>query len=247
MYRNKNKAWLAVVLRREHSLNLVLNDFTYMECTGLHRPSMQASIRYQIRHLKLAMIIMFESKLKHSSYTFIVNSVVPHGWKESSVKASTTQCMHCEVMYGNEHFFFTACYGFNDYMHRRDLWQTIQGLSPSCGLPWIVAGDFNTVRWNHEKTGGAAPRARGLIDFSDCIHDAGLFDLNLTGPLYTWSNSSIGASRIECKLDRVLINAGFLHSSPFKGEILMRGLSDHSPVLLFFACQTPHQSSVQIL
>ena len=189
---------------------------------GLHRPSMQAAIRYQIRHLKLAMIIMLESKVKHSSYTFIVNSVVPHGWKESSniatgssariwvmwdprlihvaVKASTTQCMHCEVMYGNEHFFFTACYGFNDYMHRRDLWQTIRGLSSSCGLPWIVAGDFNTVRWNHEKTGGVAPRARGLIDFNDCIHDAGLFDLNLTGPLYTWSK-----------------------------------------------CQTPHQSSIQIL
>ena len=105
---------------------------------GLHRPSMQAAIRYQIRHLKLAMIIMLESKVKHSSYTFIVNSVLPHGWNESSniatgssariwvmwdprlihvdVKASTTQCMHCEVMYGNEHFFFTACYGFNDYM-----------------------------------------------------------------------------------------------------------------------------------
>ena len=127
-------------------------------------------------------------------------------------------------------------------MQRRDLWSTICNLS-TCGLPWIVAGEFNTVRWTHEKHGGAAPRARGLIEFNDCLHDAGLLDMKLTGPLFTWFNSSVGDSRIECKLDRVLINANFLHSNPFQGEILMLVLSDHSPILLSLH-EKPHIKSL---
>jgi len=101
-------------------------------------------------------------------------------------------------------------------MQRHDLWKTIRDLSTYSGLPWIVAGNFNTVRWNHEMHGGAGPRARGLIEFNDCLHDAGLLDMKLTGPLFTWFNSSVGDSRIECKLDRVLINANFFHSILFR-------------------------------
>lgn len=91
---------------------------------------------------------------------------------------------------------------------------------------------FNTIRWNHENSGGAIPRAAGLIEFNDCIQEAGFIDLQMAGSSFTWSNSSIGDSRTECKLDRVLVNASFLQSSPFKGEILLPGISDHSPILL---------------
>lgn len=56
-------------------------------------------------------------------------------------------------------------------------------------VPWIVAGDFNTIRWSHEKSGGTVPRAVGLIQFNDCIQEAGLMELKLVGPVFTWSNS----------------------------------------------------------
>lgn len=46
-------------------------------------------------------------------------------------------------------------------------------------MPSIVAGDFNTVRWKHEKFGGAIPRAVGLIQFNDYIKEAGLIDLKI--------------------------------------------------------------------
>lgn len=105
-------------------------------------------------------------------------------------------------------------------------------MSTTSGLPWIVPGEFNTILRNHEKAGGAIPRARGLIEFNDCIQDAGLLDLKLTGPPITWSDSSFGDSRIDCKLDSVLVNACFRQTSPFKGDILMPGNSDHSLILL---------------
>lgn len=82
------------------------------------------------------------------------------------------------------------------------------------------------------KIRGAISRAIGLIEFNDCIQEAGMMEFNLTGPSFTRSNSSIGESRIECKLDRVLVNAAFFQTSPFKGEVLLPGISDHSPILL---------------
>lgn len=61
-----------------------------------------------------------------------------------------------------------------------------------------------------EKTKGTVPRAIGLIEYNDYIQDAGLINLKLTSPLYTWSNSSFDDSRIERKLDRILVNVCFL-------------------------------------
>ncbi|RWR83584.1 Ribonuclease H domain-containing protein [Cinnamomum micranthum f. kanehirae] len=117
-------------------------------------------------------------------------------------------------------------------MHRRSLWQSLIARSRNVSKPWIVAGDFNTIRWVLEKSEGSIPRAAGLIEFNDCIQEAGLVDLPLQGSPFTWSNSSIGATRIESKLDRVLVNATFLQTHPFKGEVLMPGISDHCPLLL---------------
>ena len=140
--------------------------------------------------------------------------------------------MHCKVQYRNVVFFLSACYGFNSYIERKDLWNTIIQISKSITTPWIVAGDFKIIRWSHEKSGGATPRANGLIDFNDCIQEAGLMDLQLKGPIFTWSNSSIGESRIESKLDRALVNAEFLQCNPLKGDTLLPSISDHAPILL---------------
>lgn len=91
-----------------------------------------------------------------------------------SCSSRDAQCIHCDVKYGNVDFLLPVCYGFNNYMQRRDLWR-------SSVLPWIVSGDFNTIRWNHEKSGGTIPRAVGLIAFNDCIQEAGLLEFNFTG------------------------------------------------------------------
>lgn len=198
--------------------------------------------------------MLVETKVKQASYTYIANSILPNGWKESStmedgstariwmmwdprlvqvtIASRNPQYMHCDVKYGTMAFLLSVCYGYNNYIQRRDLWTSITDRSKNSGLPRIVVGDFNAIRWTQENEGGAIPRAAGLIEFNDCIQEAGLIDLKLSEASFTWSNSSIGDSRIQCKLDRVLVNASFLHSSPFKGDILLPCISDHSPMLL---------------
>ena len=54
----------------------------------------------------------------------------------------------------------------------------------------------------------------------------------MSGSPFTWFNSSLGASRIECKLHRALVNATCMNLNLLKGEVLLPSISDHSPLLL---------------
>ena len=47
-------------------------------------------------------------------------------------------------------------YGHNDYIPRRELWSALKSFSSEIGnAPWLVVGDFNIVRHEREKIGGA--------------------------------------------------------------------------------------------
>lgn len=48
------------------------------------------------------------------------------------------------------------------------------------------------------------PSANTLLDFQECINEAGLQDFHFSEPYFTSSNSGAGANRILCKLDRAL-------------------------------------------
>lgn len=57
--------------------------------------------------------------------------------------------------------------------------------------------------------------------------------MQLQGPRFSWSNSSTGASRIDCRLDRVLVNAQFLQNAhKCQGSLLNPGLFDHCPLFI---------------
>lgn len=94
-------------------------------------------------------------------------------------------------------------------------------------------GDFNAIRWDHEKRGGALSEISSNQQFNDCIDGCGLDDFPVSGPHFTWSNSSTGLNRVECRFDRILLNQLFTQSSiNFSSSVLCPGTSDHSPLLL---------------
>lgn len=65
------------------------------------------------------------------------------------------------------------------------------------------------MRWGSEKVGGSAISMNSAQDFNQCIDSFALLELPLQGPTFTWSNSFVHPKRIECKLDRALINIAF--------------------------------------
>lgn len=204
---------------------------------GLNRPSMQMEVKQKIQSVQASLVALLETRIKPASFYCIKNFLLRNGWLETTnvdtcssswiwllwnprsvhlqVLHMEPQNIHCAVQFSNFQFYFSACYGHNNYIQRRELWQSLV-LKATTSQPWVLAGDFNTLRWNHEKIGEAPPRPAGLIDFNDCIQEVGLIELTLSGSPFTWSNSSLGESRIASKLVRVLINSPCLHSYIFK-------------------------------
>ncbi|WMV31904.1 hypothetical protein MTR67_025289 [Solanum verrucosum] len=127
-------------------------------------------------------------------------------------------------------FCFSEVYGPHSTPERFDLWDelaAIRGIWDGC---WVIGGDFNVCRYEHERY-NCIRRSQDMKDFSEFIQDMGLIDLPLHGATYTWTRGEdfLQASRI----DRFLISAEW---NEFFGVVkqvaLPRVLSDHSPLAL---------------
>ncbi|KAL0420939.1 UNVERIFIED_CONTAM: hypothetical protein Slati_3116800 [Sesamum latifolium] len=59
--------------------------------------------------------------------------------------------------------------------------------------PWLVLGDFNTVRDPSEVNGTSGDISVAMEEFQDSISSTRLLDLPIQGETYTWNNYSHGA------------------------------------------------------
>ena len=75
----------------------------------------------------------------------------------------------------------TIVYGANTQRERTSLWSDLRRLAPSTTtLPWLVMGDFNTVRFTDEKIGVKLLSINQLKEFNDCVDSCTLSDLKST-------------------------------------------------------------------
>ncbi|XP_039118464.1 uncharacterized protein LOC120254413 [Dioscorea cayenensis subsp. rotundata] len=113
------------------------------------------------------------------------------------------------------------------------LWQELSKIS-TLNFPWLSIGDFNVVLSRSEHKGGSyiyySRRSRFFLNFVDLNN---LFDLNFSGPEFTWCNNQLGPSRRWARLDRGLVNSCWLDKfSVYSLKHLPRVLSDHAPLFL---------------
>lgn len=149
------------------------------------------------------------------------------------------QHIHYKVLQNGDYLLVTICYGANSAMDRKNLWNSLINISQTISHLGIVARDFNIIRWNYEKTGGAPSDLNTMMDFNNCIDHCGLQDVSMIDSKFTWSNSSSGSSHIECKLDRMLVNPQAIQLLNFEGKCLNLGISDHHPLLLSSSSLAP--------
>ncbi|KAL7197307.1 hypothetical protein ACSBR2_019903 [Camellia fascicularis] len=99
--------------------------------------------------------------------------------------------------------------------------------------PFVVLGDFNAIRYYHEKFGGFSTWSLEKEAFNSYILRSELVDLSYGGCLFTWANKREGGDYIATKIDRVIVNEAWLDQFPASTASFPTScISDHSPAVV---------------
>ncbi|XP_022031307.1 uncharacterized protein LOC110932266 [Helianthus annuus] len=117
-----------------------------------------------------------------------------------------------------------------DVTRRRALWEELKTIKESTreGI-WIMGGDFNEVRGEHERMNSKFDH-HGARIFNNFIAEAGLVEYQMGG--YKFTHMSDDGSNLS-KIDRILVCESFMNCWPTaRFEALTKHVSDHSPLAL---------------
>ncbi|XP_073354874.1 uncharacterized protein [Aegilops tauschii subsp. strangulata] len=138
------------------------------------------------------------------------------------------------LVYASSHESFlltSVCAPCHD--HERSLFlETVSSAVGTVSEPWLVVGDFNMSRSEHEKS-------RGRINWSmmelvnGWIRENGLDEVDISNRQFTWSNKCNSPTLV--RLDRVFVNTewllGFVQTT---ASAVPTVTSDHIPILVQF-------------
>uniref|UniRef100_A0A2N9HVH9 Elongation factor P C-terminal domain-containing protein n=1 Tax=Fagus sylvatica TaxID=28930 RepID=A0A2N9HVH9_FAGSY len=148
---------------------------------------------------------------------------------DSAVGHFSISCKFRNVLDQKE-WAFSGVYGPNINRERNTMWEELAGVVTWWGVPWVVGGDFNAIRFPSERL-GASHFTSSMHAFSDFITSCRLRDLPLEGGLFTWSNNRENA--VMSRIDRFLLSEDWDGFFPMiLQKRLPRILSDHFPIIL---------------
>ena len=179
---------------------------------GLNKPEKCRELNRIIKSAACDIVILVETKIKQSRVQAQKNLIWPDAelftndsnetfgriwvlWHPNSINAwfisATDQFIHLKVEDKKNgcQFNFIGIYASNSMQERNTLWSDLTNIANGClNVPWIVLGDFNTVRYTNEKEGGRQLSESQLQSFNDYIDTAALFNMKSVGNWLSWSN-----------------------------------------------------------
>lgn len=114
-----------------------------------------------------------------------------------------TLSVHLQSTSSDLSMFITNIYAPSTPEHRLPFLAEIQSITPPANTPWMLCGDFNMIRYAHEKNNPNF-RISEAEAFNDCINTMCLIEVSLLDRSFTWSNERNNPT-LE-RLDRVFIN-----------------------------------------
>lgn len=127
-----------------------------------------------------------------STFSLLSSSSTPH-----------TLSVHLSSTSTSFNFLATKIYAPSTPEDRAAFLDELRAIAPPPSTPWIVGGDFNMIRYAHEKNNDNFRLAEAEA-FNDCINSMCLIELPLLDRSYTWSNRRLHPT-LE-RLDRFFIN-----------------------------------------
>nr|XP_016436162.1 PREDICTED: uncharacterized protein LOC107762331 [Nicotiana tabacum] len=150
-------------------------------------------------------------------------------WK-GEVIATGSYSLTCrfESLTQDFNWHMTGVYAPNCVNERQEVWWEIGAARGLFIGPWVVAGDFNIIKFPYEKR-NCTRVTRAMTEFSDFIEDMELVDLQLEAEI---THGLVGAET-SSRIDRFLISVEWNDCfRNIKQEILPRVCSDHTPLIL---------------
>ncbi|XP_073353634.1 uncharacterized protein [Aegilops tauschii subsp. strangulata] len=140
-------------------------------------------------------------------------------WKKGvRVELQNFSRLHIDVVINEKDGFkwrFTGIYGEPASDKKHTTWRLLSVLNQQMNLPWLCAGDFNEIMYNHEKRGGPSRSQKAMESFRLALAECGLRDLGYSGDKFTWRNHNHIASRyIKERLDRATGNRSWCNRFP---------------------------------
>ncbi|KAM0917416.1 hypothetical protein ACQ4PT_009527 [Festuca glaucescens] len=168
-------------------------------------------------------------------------------WKQGvdvSVRPWCQYYIDAEIRANGKHWRFSGIYGEPRTELRSKTWDTLRYLRSQDELPWLCAGDFNEVLFQHEQHGGNPRGVSNMVAFGDCLNDCNLSDLGYSGYDYTWNNKREGIDNIQVRLDRGTATTSFLGMFPLTAvEHIATEESDHMALLIKIRDEPPMRAS----
>jgi exonuclease III len=129
-------------------------------------------------------------------------------------------------------WWLTNVYGPQGDAAKVGFLQELCDLRPSLSDPWAICGDFNLIYQAVDKSNGHLSR-RMMGRFRRLLNDLELFELHLSGRLFTWSNEQLHPT-LE-RIDRMFVSEGLESLYPCSYlQALLSHCSNHAPLLLQF-------------
>lgn len=111
-------------------------------------------------------------------------------------------------------FNSTFIYGALEVPKRQEVWQLLEYISASRnGDAWFLAGDFNEITDNSEKSGGKERPESSFSHFRSFLSACDLLDIRHTGNFLSWRGQR-HTHLIHCRLDRAMANSEWYSMFP---------------------------------
>ncbi|XP_026399643.1 uncharacterized protein LOC113295529 [Papaver somniferum] len=146
--------------------------------------------------------------------------------------------LSCKNLSNSFELVFTGVYApcANNTEEVKLFWREIEETRRFWDYPWVIGGDFNEIRFTHERSSGEESTI-GMRKFISRHH---LYDLSLIGAPFTWTNNQVQS--IRSRIDRILLCPVWESVYPQATQhAIARPCSYHNPialvVLVLFFCK----------